>query len=77
MLTKQIVRQSNIIKTLNPSALVATMADCFFMGYTFIYVHKGELSVGRNHTPATASRRRVSASAIKALGVPTFIRIKP
>lgn len=37
MLTKQIVRQSNIIKTLNQSAIVATMADCFFMGYTYIY----------------------------------------
>lgn len=35
MLTKQIVRQSNIIKTLNQSAIVATMADCFFMGYTY------------------------------------------
>ena len=32
MLTKQIVRQSNIIKTLNQSAIVATMADCFFYG---------------------------------------------
>ena len=38
MLTKQIVRQSNIIKTLNQSAIVATMADCFFMGYTYIYI---------------------------------------
>ena len=38
MLTKQIVRQSNIIKTLNQSAIVATMADCFFMGYTHIYI---------------------------------------
>ena len=37
MLTKQIVRQSNIIKTLNQSAIVATMADCFFMGYTYIF----------------------------------------
>ena len=38
MLTKQIVRQSNIIKTLNQSAIVATMADCFFMGHTHIYL---------------------------------------
>ena len=38
MLTKQIVRQSNIIKTLNQSAIVATMADCFFCGkHTHIY----------------------------------------
>ena len=43
MLTKQIVRQSNIIKTLNQSAIVATMADCFFMGYTYIYVHRGRI----------------------------------
>ena len=39
MLTKQIVRQSNIIKTLNQSAIVATMADCFFMGvHIYIYI---------------------------------------
>ena len=38
MLTKQIVRQSNIIKTLNQSAIVATMADCFFVGHTHIYL---------------------------------------
>ena len=37
MLTKQIVRQSNIIKTLNQSAIVATMADCFLWG-TYIYI---------------------------------------
>lgn len=37
MLTKQIVRQSNIIKTLNQSAIVATMADCFFYG-VHIYI---------------------------------------
>ena len=43
MLTKQIVRQSNIIKTLNQSAIVATMADCFFMGYTYIYMHIGRI----------------------------------
>ena len=43
MLTKQIVRQSNIIKTLNQSAIVATMADCFFVGHTYIYVHRGRI----------------------------------
>ena len=44
MLTKQIVRQSNIIKTLNQSAIVATMADCFFMWvHIYIYVHRGRI----------------------------------
>ena len=37
MLTKQIVRQSNIIKTLNQSAIVATMADCFFYVVHILY----------------------------------------
>ena len=43
MLTKQIVRQSNIIKTLNQSAIVATMADCFLWGTHIIYVHRGRI----------------------------------
>ena len=45
MLTKQIVRQSNIIKTLNQSAIVATMADCFLWG-THIYIRAQRKNYG-------------------------------